>query len=219
MAGTRFHPQERRQRLPIALGPLAVDDVAWLRTRLHCGEKQALPLASLVYEKTGGNPFFTIQFLTALADEGLVAFDARKARWRWDLDRIRAKGFTDNVADLMVGKLNRLRVETREGLKRLACLGNKARWRLCRWFRRRRKIDVQQNLLEAIQRGVSLPAEDTVSFLHDRVQEAAYALIPEEERRRIHLDTGRKLLSQAGATTLAIHSSTPSTTSTGAPFG
>ena len=69
---------------------------------------RARPLAQLVHEKTGGNPFFAIQFLTALAEEGLLVFDPGAAAWTWDLARIRAKGYTDNVVDLMAGKLNRL---------------------------------------------------------------------------------------------------------------
>ena len=48
------------------------------------------------------------------------------ARWSWDLNRIHAKGYTDNVVDLMVGKLNRLPVETQKALQQLACLGNSA---------------------------------------------------------------------------------------------
>ena len=78
------------------------------------------------YEKTGGNPFFAIQFITALAEEGLLAFDPVAPAWRWDMDRIRAKGYTDNVVDLMVGKLKRLSASTQEALKQLACLGNVA---------------------------------------------------------------------------------------------
>ena len=86
----------------------------------------AAPLAQLVHEKTAGNPFFTIQFLHALADEGLLAFDHGAARWSWDLDRIHAKGYTDNVVELMVGKLTRLPTETQKALQLLACLGNSA---------------------------------------------------------------------------------------------
>ena len=68
----------------------------------------AEPLATLLHEKTTGNPFFAIQFILALADEGLLTFDYSEGRWRWDLLRILAKGFTDNVVELMVGKLGRL---------------------------------------------------------------------------------------------------------------
>ena len=83
-----------------------------------------------MHEKTGGNPFFAIQFLYALAEEGLLAFDHDAARWSWDLDRIHAKGYTDNVVDLMVGKLTRLPVETQAALQQLACLGNGAEFSL-----------------------------------------------------------------------------------------
>jgi hypothetical protein len=65
-------------------------------------------------EKTAGNPFFVIQFLHTLAEEGLLAFDPDAAWWCWDLDHIHAKSYTDNVVDLMVGKLARLPAETQE---------------------------------------------------------------------------------------------------------
>ena len=84
------------------------------------------PLAQLVHEKTAGNPFFVIQFLHALAEEGLLRFDHDASCWRWDVDRIHAKDYTDNVVDLMVGKLTRLPVETQQALEHLACLGNVA---------------------------------------------------------------------------------------------
>ena len=74
-------------------------------------------------EKTGGNPFFVIQFLTALHQQGLIAFDRDARAWRWDLARIRAKGYTDNVVELMVGKLHDLPAETQEALELAACLG------------------------------------------------------------------------------------------------
>jgi predicted ATPase len=111
----------------IVLGPLGRDDVGRLvADALHGAPACARRLARLVHAKTSGNPFFAIQFLTALADEGLLALDPVAAAWRWDLDRIRAKGYTDNVVDLMAGKLQRPAATTREALQQLACLGNVA---------------------------------------------------------------------------------------------
>jgi len=111
----------------IVLAPLGHHDVGQLvADGLHCEPERARPLARLVYEKTGGNPFFAIQFITALAEEGLLAFDPVATAWRWDMDRIRAKSYTDNVVDLMVGKLKRLSTAAQEALKQLACLGNVA---------------------------------------------------------------------------------------------
>jgi len=111
----------------IGLAPLAREDLGRLiADTLSCTPPVAAPLARLVHEKTGGNPFFAIQFISALAEEGLLDFDHDAARWRWELDRVHAKGYTDNVADLMVGKLTRPAVETQEALQQLACLGNVA---------------------------------------------------------------------------------------------
>src|SRR6185295_2788785 len=90
----------------IVLTPLGLDDVGrLLAAALHCEPERARPLAQLVHEKTGGNPFFAIQFLTALAEEGLLAFDPVAPAWAWDIDRIRARSYTDNVVELMAGKL------------------------------------------------------------------------------------------------------------------
>ena len=97
----------------------------WLRIRPH-HRAAADPLVRLVYEKTAGNPFFAIHFLSSLAEETLVSFDHGAMRWSWDLTRIHAKGYTDNVVDLMVGKLSRLPVDTQVALQQLACLGNSA---------------------------------------------------------------------------------------------
>ena len=70
----------------------------------------------LVHEKTAGNPFFVIQFLSALVEEGMITFDHGAARWSWDLARIHAKGYTDNVVDLMVASSRRLPTRHANGL-------------------------------------------------------------------------------------------------------
>ncbi|HXB67525.1 MAG TPA: AAA family ATPase, partial [Candidatus Acidoferrales bacterium] len=93
----------------MVLAPLGLDDVERLiADALRCGPNAAGPLALLVHEKTGGNPFFAIQFLASLAEEGLLRFDRGAAAWIWDLDGIRAKGYSASVVDLMVGKIRRL---------------------------------------------------------------------------------------------------------------
>src|SRR6202795_3919347 len=93
----------------IVLAPLTRADVAVLITdSFHTEPERAAALAELIHEKTAGNPFFVIQFISALVEEGLLTFDYGQGQWSWDLNTIRAKGYTDNVADLMVGKLKRL---------------------------------------------------------------------------------------------------------------
>src|SRR5262249_39296963 len=93
----------------ITLAPLTANDLGSLVADSFRGDADhAAPLAALVHAKTDGNPFFVIQFLHVLADEGLLAFDHERARWSWDLSGIHAKRYTDNVVELLVGKLTRL---------------------------------------------------------------------------------------------------------------
>ena len=93
---------------------------------LRCERARAVPLAQLVHEKTGGNPFFVIQFLSALVENGLLFYDHAGGRWSWDPERIHAQGYTDNVVELIVGRLARLRAPTQQALQQLACLGSTA---------------------------------------------------------------------------------------------
>src|SRR5262249_54037379 len=119
------HAGARVQELVLA--PLARDDVGrWIAEALSCDQEHVAALAQLVHEKTAGNPVCVMQFLAALAEEGLLTFDHGAARWVWELTRIHAKGYTDNVVDLMVSKLSRLPVNTQKALQQLACLGNSA---------------------------------------------------------------------------------------------
>src|SRR5262249_23928444 len=145
------------------------------------------PLAEVVHEKTGGNPFFAIQFLSSLDEEGLLSFDHANERWSWDLNRIHAKGYTDNVADLMVGKLNRLPIGTQRALQHLACIGNSAQVDLLATVYQDAKQDIHGDLRAAIRTALVIPSDHAYRFLHDRVQEAAYSLIPEGARAAAHL--------------------------------
>jgi PAS domain S-box-containing protein len=187
----------------IALAPLARDDIGRLvADTLCCSLARGRPLAQLVQEKTAGNPFFAIQFISALAEDGLLAFDSGAARWTWDLDRIHAKSFTDNVVDLMVGKLSRLSAATQQALKQLACLGNSAAIATLSTVHGASEAEIHAALWEAARAGLVLREQGGYAFLHDRVQEAAYALIPEGERAAVHLRIGRMLLTSVPSSEL-----------------
>jgi PAS domain S-box-containing protein len=178
----------------IVLAPLSLSDVIeFVADTLRCEQWAAEPLARLVHKKTLGNPFFLVQFLTALREEHLLKFDARNGAWTWNLKRIRNKGYTDNVVDLMAGKLNRLPERTQEALKQLACLGNEADFATLSLLRAEPKGALEASLWDALHAGYVVRLENGFKFLHDRVQEAAYSLIPEEDRPSTHLRIGRLL--------------------------
>ncbi|MGO4330989.1 AAA family ATPase [Cupriavidus sp. 2TAF22] len=181
----------------ITLAPLASEHVRQLIAEaLRCEPKRIEPLAHLVHDKTGGNPFFVIQFLHALVDEDLLALDHGARHWHWDPDRIHAKGYTDNVVDLMAGKLTRLPAGTLHALQQLACLGNVAEVAALSTVLGRPPAQVHAALWEATRQQLVERQDTCYAFVHDRVHEAAYSLIPETSRTEAHLRIGRLLAAQ-----------------------
>jgi predicted ATPase len=182
----------------IHLAPLGLEDLTRLGVdSLHCEPERAAPLAQLVHAKTAGNPFFAIQFLSALGEEGLVAFDHGEGRWTWDLSRIHAKRYTDNVADLMAAKLTRLPSKTQCALQQLAYLGSVAGTSLLSLALDTPEEEVHADLREAVHQELVQRLGASYRFVHDRVQEVAYSQIPESSRAEAHLRIGRLLLANA----------------------
>jgi len=190
----------------IVLAPLELHDVGqFIADALHCEPERARPLAELVQEKTAGNPFFGIQFFIALVDEGLLTFDRAASAWQWNIDRIRAKSYTDNVVDLMAGKLKRLSPTTQESLKQFACLGNVVPIATLALVHGTTEAAIHAALWEAVHAGLVFREDSAYKFLHDRIQQAAYSLIPEEHRGEFHLRIGRILLASMTKDELAEH--------------
>ena len=178
----------------IVLGPLTRDDVGkFMEDALHCEAERVTTLAELIHEKTAGNPFFINQLAYSLVEERLLAFDYDEGHWTWDLNGIHAKGYTDNLADLMVGKLTRLPVDTQQALQLIACMGNSAQFVRLEMASQKSIDEMHGQLLEAVRAGLILRSDHSYAFLHDRVQEVAYSLMPEEIRAKTHLQIGRRL--------------------------
>jgi PAS domain S-box-containing protein len=182
----------------IELENLGMNDVNRLiADALHCTQERAVSLSYLVHEKTGGNPFFVNQFIAELAEEQLLSYDNASRTWIWDADRIQAKGFTDNVVELMVGKLSRFPGTTQESLKQLACLGSSADIGTLRLAYGNTEEMLHSALWEAVRTGLVSRLKDTYTFMHDRVHEAAYEMIPQSDRAVQHLRIARLLRSRA----------------------
>ncbi|MGA2125618.1 MAG: AAA family ATPase [Xanthobacteraceae bacterium] len=179
----------------IKLSPLTAENLSGLVVdSLRIGAQQAAPLADLVRAKTDGNPFFVIQFLHVIADEGLLAFDHGQARWSFDIAGIHAKQYTDNVVELLAGRLTRLPLDTQDALRQLACLGNVADAAMLSIVLGITEQELHAVLWEGLRQQLIERQDRFYKFTHDRVQEAAYALIPEESRAQVHLAIGRLLV-------------------------
>ena len=182
----------------ILLGPLEPDDLnQMIADTLHQPLTATAELARLLLEKTGGNPFFVTQFLKELHAQGWFRLDPAQGRWQWDLAQIAAAGITDNVVELMAGKISRMSPLTRQALKIAACIGNRFTLTVLAAIQERSEIATGSDLWEAIQEGLVVTANTEFRFLHDRVQQAAYSLIAPADIGPLHLKIGRQLWQHA----------------------
>jgi len=156
--------------------------------------KASKTLADLVYQKTQGNAFFTHQFLHTLYEEELLSFEQQQ--WHWDITQIAAKNITDNVVELMANKINKLPPETSEILQLAACIGSTFDLKTLAIISELKQQESLERLQPAIIEGLLqlLDEKSQFKFLHGRVQQAAYTLIDNEQKKAVHLKIGQLLL-------------------------
>jgi predicted ATPase/signal transduction histidine kinase len=196
----------------LALQPLSEAHVLQLVSDALAREPgEVRPLAALAHAKTGGNPFFLGEFLKHLAAEELIRFDFQRGGWQWELEQIAARDVTDNVVDFMAGKVRRLGEASRQALQIAACMGSVFDLKTLALLLEQPPRRAAADLWDALVEGLVLPLDETYKltgldmqglldsvdvryrFAHDRIQQAAYSLIADDERRRVHLRLGRML--------------------------
>jgi predicted ATPase len=199
-----------RRAVPVhtlQLAPLGWSDITqFMGDEMKLDPDLVAPLAELVREKTGGNPLFMRQFLQKLQAEGLLDTGSSSGRFRCDLEAIRTLAMTENVADLIAQKLDRLDAETRRIVSFGAAIGNRfdigtlASVAGCTTERAGELLAaaMRANLLSNVDGGGSVSNTAEYTFVHDRVQQAAYALVPASARPSLNLNIGRTMLAAAG---------------------
>ncbi len=197
----------------VVVGALSQDRVTDLIAEtLHADRASVKPLAGLVGRKTGANPFFLNQFTKSLCRDKLLAFDSSEATWRWDLDQIRDRNITDNVAELMATKIGNLRFDSRRAVEMAACVGSRFELEILANVCDTSPLETAGFLKEAVKEGFVIPFGNTYvstesdgleftqdlravyKFSHDRVRQAAYSLIPESQKPSVHWLIGQTLL-------------------------
>ncbi len=199
----------------------AVDDL--VADTLRVDTAHAAPLSRVVFEKAQGNPFFVRELLRSLHEDGAIAFDPERGRWRWDDVAVSAAGVGANVVDFLVASLRRLPADTQDVLQFAACIGGTFDLATLSLISERPPAETAAALQPALERLAVAPltesyrlvahavagrgdidgetAHTAYRFQHDRVQQAAYALIDEGRRRSVHRAIGRSMLTHADPTT------------------
>ncbi|AFZ56394.1 AAA family ATPase [Anabaena cylindrica FACHB-243] len=181
---------------------------------LQCSNNIAAPLSHSIYQKTQGNPFFTIQFLYGLHEEECIIFNRSSGYWQCDLTQMTQLALTDDVVEFTIRRLQRLPEATQQVLKLAACIGNRFDLETLAVVCEATQDSVAADLWPSLQEGLVIPENSTYKFfqgkghdveaadnitvsylfLHDRVQQAAYSLIPETLRQATQFQIGKLLL-------------------------
>ena len=195
----------------LTLSALSERHVAQLNAEtLRVPVKDCLALTALCYKKTRGNPFFLNQFLHAIHDAGHLRYQAEQNNWHWNMEELEKADYTDNVIDLMLKKIRRLPPETQHALQLAACISNRFELSTLAVIGAKSHFQMQQQLWPALEMGLIQPLDQNYKylfeeqpatqisyrFLHDRVQQAAYAIADKNEHQKNHLNIGRLLLNQ-----------------------
>src|SRR6218665_19991 len=185
----------------LQLAPLSLEQLQHLvgDALPGAGAEVILPLSEQVHEKTGGNPFFLLQLMQALHHDGLLG-RTPGGGWRWDAEGVRARGYSDNIVDFMARNLHQLPASTQHLLLLAACAGNSFSLEMLALIADLEAGGGGRGLESALGEGLVVrSASEQYRFLHDRIQQAAHALIPEGERQAIHVRIGRLLLERLSA--------------------
>ena len=186
-------------------------------------------LSDVVFSETGGNPFFVMQFLGALEEEGLLYLETKETattpqddqeeqqqqqpRWVWHTEQdIRERLHCTSASDLVTGKMLRLEKSLRDVLMLASCFGATFPESLLQVVAEKSVstalLDLQQEgfiRLEQAGGGNDAGREPTWRFVHDQFQQCSHKLIPEQDRAQFHLQIGRKLWTSLSSRELYKH--------------
>lgn len=168
--------------------------------------KEVTKLSEVIKTKTNSNPFFVRNFISTVFDNKLLKYNANKAEWEWNLEEMQKAGFSDNVVELTINKIQSLPTNTQNVLRLASCIGEEFNYEILSLIsgsasteEKKQGINIKEGLKEAVNEGLIIPAESSeknkaYKFIHIRIQEASYSMLSDKLKSKIHLKLGRMMV-------------------------
>lgn len=200
-----------RKTIPIGhieLSPLTASQIReWLSEAFSLSDTDSVPLANVVFQNTLGNPLFVIEYLQSLLKEGSLLFDFSIKKWKWMIQKKGNELGAASSQELISRKIQKMSPSAIQALSFAACIGSSFDLCLLAALMDKTEHETAEEIKEAVEASLLVPKKNktnpsdgnfnrkrTYSFLHDQVQQAAYALLEEELRYELHLNIGYRLL-------------------------
>ncbi|GAB2495881.1 AAA family ATPase [Algoriphagus taiwanensis] len=216
--------RKKRMVETMLLNPLDQKEISKIiEDTLLCPEESAQSLGKVLFDKTGGNPFYSTEVLKDLYEQKIIFFDLQKRTWVWDQKKLENVSHSENVVGFLVKSQYRLPESTQLALQLAACIGATFDLQTLSVINKSSMEKTAADLYEALKANMIIPLHDSYrlvglsysqgtqsyfnpeetdaqhinpvyKFQHDRVQQAAYSMIPEGNKKQLHLSIGRLML-------------------------
>ncbi|MEO6894260.1 MAG: adenylate/guanylate cyclase domain-containing protein [Ginsengibacter sp.] len=178
----------------IKLGDLSYQDVYLLISEtLVTRQENISTLSHIIFTKTKGNPFYVKQFLKSIYEEGLLHFDFDSLQWKFNTDLILQMNVSGNVVELMTSFILKLPEETLDLLKTASTIGTSFTKRNLSVIKQMSERKIESLLNLSVTEGLIIVSDEEYKFGHDRIQQAVYSLISEDDKAKMHLLNGQRL--------------------------
>eukprot|EP01119_Soliformovum_irregulare_P012766 TRINITY_DN333_c0_g1_i7.p1 TRINITY_DN333_c0_g1~~TRINITY_DN333_c0_g1_i7.p1 ORF type:complete len:1873 (-),score=520.02 TRINITY_DN333_c0_g1_i7:1493-7015(-) len=220
--------------LEIPLKPFQLPDITqFLSNSLHAPPETVIPLSTVIFNKTKGNPLFSLELFRSMVKQNMITyrFDSTTgtAQLNWDLSRIDVIMQSPDIVDFVQDNMSKLSPESLKFLTWASCIGDKFSLKIlseAAGVPTKDLVSLIPNIQEAgfVSR-VEIQDENSTStsdcdelyedysemifaFTHDRIREAAYKQIKESDRPNIHMIIAKAYLKMAhdsGSDFLEVH--------------
>ncbi|TYQ15181.1 UNVERIFIED_CONTAM: tetratricopeptide repeat protein [Acetivibrio alkalicellulosi] len=161
---------------------------------LYDSEENVMEIAKFVLEKGHGNPFFSIEILKQLINEGIITHE--KGSWKINKNEASSIEIPPNIINIILKRISELDEQENNILSHAAVIGNKFYIEFLFSVIEDDENDIVRVIDKAITMQLleqNLTEEGRLFFVHDRIKEAFHMHLEDTKKKELHLKIANML--------------------------